>query len=193
MPQEDLFMIKEDSFELNKLYDFGKEVRLFHRVNNKENYKKYRELYLPLIKDVPEISGWYLWCQVNSVVKVIYVGMSKSLRNRIYKELKDEYVIFLNDEYPVEALSNLCDRKYNENIKRGRRKFGANRIFWFGVEEVTDRDLDVVKMKLINKFENSHPLVNVIKRNYRKIELKLFNEIEKIVDLKLRKYGQYQK
>lgn len=171
-------MIKKGFVKLDDLYTFGKTVHLFRRDENEENFHKYRDQYRSLIKDVPVISGWYLWCQVNSEgMKVIYIGASKkSLRERLEKELKDEYVIFWmknsTDSVTVNTLSDLYEGKYNANIKRARKKFGANKIFWFGVKEVTDGELDVVEMKLINRFE--HSLVNEDKRNYRKIELKLF-------------------
>ncbi|MCP4150561.1 MAG: hypothetical protein GY757_22635 [bacterium] len=97
---------------------------------------------------------------------------------------------FHADSVPVKTLSDSYEGKYNANINRAWKKLGSNQIFWFGAEEVTRGELDIVEMKLINQFEPS--LVNEDKRNYRKIELELFNEVEKMVDLELGKYGQYK-
>jgi hypothetical protein len=184
---------REGLVHLDKLYAFGREVDLFRRDKKKEVFEKYQILYRSLIKAVDNTPGWYIWFRESpGEKKIIYIGASfVSLYERLEKELRDEYIIFwmkeAGNKEPEKDLSRLYDGKYNAQISRSGKKFGANRILWIGIDkdEITEGELDVVEMKLINKFQYTHKLANKIKRDYSKIELPLFNEIEKKVDSNL--------
>lgn len=171
--------------DLSGLYDFAKTVDLFRKSKSRESYRKYRVCYQHLIKDVQKIPGWYVWYDSNSG-KVIYIGCTgDSLHNRLKETLRNEYVIFWMEKKKnskkVADLKALYKEKYNANIERAAKKYGANRIFWIGGKGITDGERDIVEMKLINKFDHKE-LANDDRRDYSKIELALFDEVEEIVE-----------
>jgi excinuclease UvrABC nuclease subunit len=108
-----------------------KKVKIFRRSEEQEDYERFRKLYQRVINSVPNSSGWYIWCRIESgEIKIIYIGQSEKLYVRLEKELKNEYVIFWmqhpKDDEPVKKLSELYKGKYNANIKRAGKKAGAN-------------------------------------------------------------------
>jgi len=127
---------------------------------------------------------------------VIYIGSTgKSLKERLEKELKDEYVVIFmkhwDDQETVNKLNKLYDGKYKKNIQRSSKKYGANKILWYkcNKDEVSAKDLDIVEMKLINRF--CETVYNEIQKNYRRIDSDLFEKVYEEIDKKLKSYGPY--
>jgi hypothetical protein len=193
------YTINSNVIDLSSLYNFSKEVGLPKRGMDKVDFGRYREKYNFLTKKVPEHSGWYIWYDSKSQ-KVIYIGQTSiSLQERLNDELEKDYHIFwmkpsdddklepIEDHPIVVQMINLYGKTPKANIKRGAKKYRADRIFWISIEGLTDGELDVVEMKLINKYEDEDiekkpPKANTDVRNYRKIDLELFEEVEKVVN-----------
>lgn len=187
--------------DLSGLYGFTTTIELPHRTKNEKNFGEYRNSYLELIENVPgkpenakkskeKYPGWYIWYDKQKK-SVIYVGQATNLYERLKDELEKEYVIFWmkssEDKETVEKMKELYKQSYNANIERSAKKFGTDTILWIGGKGITGGELDVVEMKLINKFKE--PIGNTDIKDYSKIELDLFNEVEQILDIQLRNKG----
>lgn len=132
----------------------------------------YKNLYLQLIVNVADISGWYAWVKIQSNVKkqVVYIGQSQtrntsSLKARLKEEFLDEYVALWATIHGQKSVETLIKKysQYETGIIRAARKSGSTHIIWFGQTGLTDDQLNYVENKLI---EIAKPLANKRKPKY---------------------------
>ena len=63
--------------DLSELYRYIRRNKIVpHRSHDKEIYRPFKQIFLELIKRVPQKTGWYHWVQVNGDFKSIYIGAS---------------------------------------------------------------------------------------------------------------------
>ncbi len=193
------YKMKNDVVDLSELYRFREEFDLPRRgkdSEDSEDFKKYRKKYLELTGKVPSSPGWYIWYDSKNK-EVIYVGQSRKLKERLNGELCREYHIFWmelpEDPKITEKMVKYYGKKYETKIERDSLKYRADRILWISVEgeeEITAGELDVVEMKLINKYQDQEPewpKANTDKKDYRKIKLPLFEKVEELVEKHFKK------
>ena len=127
-------------------------------------WKRYRETYVEICKDIPEKPGFYLWGlydQKNKYWNNIYLGMagtkkSASLINRIKKEMTAEQAFIYGQKYSPEKIHNFTKLSYPETFKkysvhntRANRKTGTTHIVWCTTDLTDNKEIEDVENDLI--------------------------------------------
>ncbi len=127
-------------------------------------WKRYRDTYVEICKDIPEKQGFYLWGsydQNNEYWNNIYVGMastkkSASLINRIKKEMTAEQAFIHYPKYSIEEIDEFTELSYPEKFEeycvhntRAIRKTGTTHIIWCTTDLTDDKEIEDVENDLI--------------------------------------------
>lgn len=176
----------------SRLYDYIKQHKECPH-KDEPSFAGFKDLYLQLVRHIPDIPGWYAWTRFdNSSSKIIYIGQSQtrktaSLQARLKEEFLDEFVALWVTIWGDEAVATL-DRKYRGKytapIKRSARKAGATHIAWFGRRGLSDSALDVVEHRLIAKYD---PPANKQARSHSETFPELFAEADAALQSELSK------
>lgn len=153
--------MQSGSISFSRLFDY---IKQHHEIPHKDEpaFTGFKDVYLQLVRQIPDIPGWYAWTKVdNGSHTIIYIGQSQSrktasLQARLKEEFLDEFVAIWATIWNAEEVVNTLDRKYRgkytTQIKRSARKAGATNIVWFGKRELSDQELDAVEYALITKY-----------------------------------------
>ncbi len=153
--------MESGNLSFSTLFDF---IKQHPNIPHKHEilFEPFKDSYSQIIRDVPEIPGWYAWVRITpDTSKVIYIGQSQTrktanLHARLKEEFLDEYVALWatvwNPDEVVRMLDSKYQAKYTTPIKRSARKAGATNIVWFGKDNLSDAELNVVEHALIRKY-----------------------------------------
>jgi hypothetical protein len=149
-----------------------KNSEIPHRQRDAAVFGQYQELFMKLITEVPVVAGWYFWVgrSDNPDHGHVYIGQAQSrktasLHNRLEKELHVEYVGLWSTIHGDNAIVDFIRKysKYETQIRRAARKWGATHVLWYGEEGLTKDQLNFVENKLITIYE---PRANKKKPRY---------------------------
>lgn len=173
--------------DLSRLYTFIRNNKIVpHRSNDKEIYRPFKQIFLDLIQNVPQKTGWYHWVQVSGGFKSIYIGKSDSytsyhLQKRIEEELAEEYVSLWGTIYDEIDVLNTFNEKYGyKDYNKGRheramKKKGVTHILWHSVNEKLPKEtIKNIEGNLIRYF---NPIANDKRIMPTDFDLELFKVI----------------
>lgn len=175
-----------DSINLTPLLEYIKTFPIIpYKNHDPEIFEPFKEIYLELLSNVPDVPGWYVWLNKNAKPDetTIYIGQSQSrktssIKARLTEELLDEHVSLWatvhNPDSIFRTLDAKSDGKYTTYIKRSLRKAGTTDIIWVGENQVTDDQLNYVEHMLIKLH---HPPANKRKPKFSLEYPRLLEEV----------------
>lgn len=187
--------MQSGSISFARLFEY---IKLHPEIPHKDEpaFSGFKDLYLQLVRHIPEIPGWYAWVKRSEQGSdVVYIGQSQSrktasLQARLKEEFLDEFVALWATIWSPEGVVETLDRKYRGKyttpIKRSARKAGATHIVWFGKPRLTDQELDVIEHNLIGKL---NPPANKQSRAHSDSHQELTSEAESAFTSELSKLG----
>ncbi len=159
-------MYSQGHFSLQPLFDYVRSVPRLPKRDKLESsaYGLYQQKGLDLIKDVPNLPGWYLWARPKSSKQEIYVGKSEEgLNNRFIDRFNQEYTIFWESvwgEHPLieDAYEIFPQPQYRMQIENYRCKCVSTHILWVAKDRLELNEGEQVEREL---FQILDPLCNV--------------------------------
>jgi len=185
--------MQSGSISFTRLFEY---IKLQPEIPHKDDltFSGFKDLYLELVKAIPNIPGWYAWIRHSAQgSQVVYLGQSQtrktaSLQARLREEFLDEFVALWATVWSPETVMEILDEKYHGKyttpIKRSIRKAGATHILWLGRPHLTDEELDVVEHNLIKRF---NPPANKQSRAYSNLYQELTSEAANTLTCELTK------
>lgn len=120
-------------FSVKNILDYVTDYpELLPRTQMKTTGRGFIDSYRSLLKNVPQIPGWYAWLKLeNNQVSFIYIGKSSKrktsdIRARLEEEFYDDRVIFWATVHEEIRNKDWSDHKYYTHIKRALRKVGIH-------------------------------------------------------------------
>lgn len=145
------------SFSLQPLFDYVRTVPRLPRRDKSElsEYGRYQQAGLQLIRNVPDLPGWYLWARPEGPKLEVYVGKSEEgLHSRFIDRFNQEYTIFWEavwGEHPFieDAYKMFPQANYRRNIEGYRGKAVSTHILWVAKENLAEGECEQVERQLI--------------------------------------------
>jgi hypothetical protein len=161
-------MMTTGSFSLQPLFDYVKTVPRLPKRDKLDwsIYGQYQQAGIALIKNVPNLPGWYLWARPKGARPEVYVGKSEEgLNNRFIDRFNQEYTIFWEavwGEHPFieDAYEMFPQPRYRKDIDNYRGKSISTDILWVAKDVLEPGEGEQVERQLI---QNLNPSANLMR------------------------------
>jgi len=155
--------MRTGNFSLQSLFDYVKTVPRLPKRDKLEwsVYGHYQQAGLDLIKNVPNLPGWYLWARPKGPRPEVYVGKSEEgLNNRFINRFNQEYTIFWEavwGEHPFleDAYEMFPQPRYRKDIDNYRGKSISTDILWVAKNSLEPDEGEQVERLLIRDLNPS--------------------------------------